>query len=179
MLGIPYNFTTFKKFIRATYDKPEGFISCYLNDIRHELSIVIIREIWEIYIESKDKMLRKKGAYTVYKSAAFLTYWVSHLKPILITDQSEKYINKYFSDKFKYKYINEWFGVGMAWAFLKRIMGTLPKLSKEFVENLIFDLRYKTITVNDIASRYETFIMGIKCPPFNYPSDSDGNPLFT
>lgn len=100
-------------------------------------------------IESSNIGLRGSN---IFKKTGYLTYWISKLKPIQVLEKEPNYIEKH---------INAFLGISLTNSyFLEYEMPAIT--SQQFVRNLLYHLRYRTLTVRTIPLIYEGYIKGFE-----------------
>lgn len=85
-----------------------------------------------------------------FKIAGYTTFWISKLRPIQILEEDP--------NKFE-EYVNEYLAIGYAQAYFEE--NNMPQIySKELTENLLYLLRYRTLTIRTVPLIYEAYIRG-------------------
>lgn len=120
---------------------------------KFKLSTSITREAVIRFLRDKDLIedchdgIKGSG---VFKITGYLTYWIAKLKPVQILEQdpddNEVYINEHLAISYATSYFYE--------------HNNIKVHSKQLVDNLLYLLRYRTLTVRILPSIYEAFIVG-------------------
>lgn len=88
----------------------------------------------------------------IFKITGYLTYWIVKLKPIQILEEDP---NK------EETYVNEYLGICLANAYFREY--EKPQICSEaLIQNLLYLLRYRTLTVRAVPLIYEAYTKGFE-----------------
>lgn len=123
------------------------------NSNNFKLSASITREAVNRFLCDKDLIEDChdgiKGS-DVFKITGYLTYWIAKLKPVQILEQDPNYNEVH---------INEHLAISYAVSYFYE-HNNINTHNKQLVDNLLYLLRYRTLTVRILPSIYEAYIRG-------------------